>query len=1016
MSRPSKRSKPSEPYQCVTVGKVEAYAPCYIGFNNSDEETNVLNSLESISAQQVPVDFDSGQCSWERVDRIWHDSRFQQCTRSSRQTLCLQGQFGVGKTWTMLGLLHKLQRRNEVTSDATERTYVARVFFDAGNQHGEATAAENYMYLILLHFVQQIPNAWKLYRDIKTEAQGFHIEIKKISDLIESVLNSVSKTVKSCTLVDGLEECDEDTLGKILEQVSSIQRATGMGIVLTERVSATKWHDWFAEETTSIFPLRPDPNDIRTFLEHQLNRLSKTRKTSDNWPSQKESRDDVIREIQSVSGDNFLLLRLNFDFISTAPSRERLLNDLDTVKSMGRSDDHITGVEYLKKVLTKVYSRSLKRITTTEQPNWQRANLAKEVLGFMRDAIRPLSSHELKELLKIKVTRSGDLRVDTYCPSLTEVTDSCLGLVKLDASGNPYFSHRTLRGYLESNAGHEDIPNSHRLLGERCSVYLTSNFSEEGVCRDKQMLDKRLETFPFLSYSAKYWMHHFMKARNEKTNQQFHRYAIRFLKDKQRVECANQITMIPDRILDAVSRPKPHPGSRLDKVHVTLYRNPNGVDLFSQSGTTGLHQACRFGLHELLPKLLERDLELLEEKPDLNVQDSTGTTPLLLATLHKHAEVAKLLLDRGAKPDTPNICGMTPFMIADSSVLEVLLKKRDDIDVNAKTRRAIGDPEDGFQMANLTLNNEEGVLRQSPIIHGVSTVTGRNALHYACRRGDSEAVTILLEEADLEKDLRDSDGQTAVHKAAKKGHRSCLWLFQEKDPQLLSQTIGCEAGPRTSSDKCGHQYCGGNALHLACAYETSGRTADYLIRVQPDLCHTVDKNMTTPLHLAAAFGGIKLIEQLLSVPGIDINCTDVNGSTPLHFAMANESDHALIELLKLPGSRSLNINAKDKTGMTPLHSAAHAGSGSKVELLVKQNGLDLTLLDNHGVPAHFYAAISGRAKAFNCLWNHKDLERDSQDSEKRNLGQFMDHHEKDHKVHEEVTQSWLSYATSGFSK
>jgi 26S proteasome non-ATPase regulatory subunit 10 len=66
-------------------------------------------------------------------------------------------------------------------------------------------------------------------------------------------------------------------------------------------------------------------------------------------------------------------------------------------------------------------------------------------------------------------------------------------------------------------------------------------------------------------------------------------------------------------------------------------------DYLDEAGWTALHIAASVGNLEMVKLLLTH-----EPKPDVNIQTSTGVTPIHLATSKKHVEVAKELFNAGA--------------------------------------------------------------------------------------------------------------------------------------------------------------------------------------------------------------------------------------------------------------------------------------------------------------------------------------------------------------------------------
>lgn len=88
-------------------------------------------------------------------------------------------------------------------------------------------------------------------------------------------------------------------------------------------------------------------------------------------------------------------------------------------------------------------------------------------------------------------------------------------------------------------------------------------------------------------------------------------------------------------------------------------------------------------------------------------------------------------------------------------------------------------------------------------------------------------------------------------------------------------------------------------------------------------------NPRSDVHLqlleAAKSGDVELVRHILTLqPGPEtVNCRDVDGrhSTPLHFA-AGYNRLSVVELLLVHGA---DVHAKDKGGLVPLHNACSYG-------------------------------------------------------------------------------------------
>lgn len=128
--------------------------------------------------------------------------------------------------------------------------------------------------------------------------------------------------------------------------------------------------------------------------------------------------------------------------------------------------------------------------------------------------------------------------------------------------------------------------------------------------------------------------------------------------------------------------------------------------------------------------------DLIAQGSDVNLAASDGSTALLWAAYHHHAEMAHALLAAGADPDVPNNFGVTPLVQAsrtgDAAVMEVLL--------------------DGG--ADITLAHPEGL---TPLMAAAGT-------------GRLDAVRLLLDRG-ADPNAADSfQNQTALMWAAAEGH------------------------------------------------------------------------------------------------------------------------------------------------------------------------------------------------------------------------------------------------------
>jgi len=109
--------------------------------------------------------------------------------------------------------------------------------------------------------------------------------------------------------------------------------------------------------------------------------------------------------------------------------------------------------------------------------------------------------------------------------------------------------------------------------------------------------------------------------------------------------------------------------------------------------------------------------------------------------------------------------------------------------------------------------------------------------------------------------------------------------------------------------------------------------------------HSVDG--WTPLHLAAFFGHVKIVELLLA-QGADVSArsTNSNGNTPLHASLA--SNHKFVAGLLI--GHGADLNAADAGGWRPLHIAAANNNIETMKTLIAQ-GADVNAPNGEGKTA-----------------------------------------------------------------
>ncbi|XP_053770162.1 ankycorbin isoform X6 [Desmodus rotundus] len=206
----------------------------------------------------------------------------------------------------------------------------------------------------------------------------------------------------------------------------------------------------------------------------------------------------------------------------------------------------------------------------------------------------------------------------------------------------------------------------------------------------------------------------------------------------------------------------------------------------------------------------------------------------------------------------------------------------------------------------------------------------------AVENGDAEKVASLLGKKGASATKQDSEGKTAFHLAATKGHVECLRVMV---------THGVDV---TAQDTAGH-----SALHLA----AKNNHHEYIKKLLQSKCpaENTDSSGKTALHYAAAQGCLPAV-QVLCEHRSPVNLKDSDGNIPLLLAVQNGHSEVCRFLL----DHGADVNSRDKNGRTALMVACEIGSSNITEALIKK-GADLTLVDSLGHNALHYSKLSENA-------------------------------------------------------
>ncbi|KAK1341822.1 hypothetical protein QTO34_016572 [Cnephaeus nilssonii] len=196
----------------------------------------------------------------------------------------------------------------------------------------------------------------------------------------------------------------------------------------------------------------------------------------------------------------------------------------------------------------------------------------------------------------------------------------------------------------------------------------------------------------------------------------------------------------------------------------------------------------------------------------------------------------------------------------------------------------------------------------------------------------------------------DTLGQTALHRAALAGHlQTCrLLLSYGSDPSIISlqgftaAQMGNEAVQQILSESTPMRTSDVDYRLLEASKAGDLETVKQLCSPQNVNCRDLEGRHSTPLHFAAGYNRVSVVEYLLH-HGADVHAKDKGGLVPLH----NACSYGHYEVAELLVRHGASVNVADLWKFTPLHEAAAKGKYEICKLLLK-HGADPTKKNRDG--------------------------------------------------------------------
>ncbi|VDM22878.1 unnamed protein product [Wuchereria bancrofti] len=196
---------------------------------------------------------------------------------------------------------------------------------------------------------------------------------------------------------------------------------------------------------------------------------------------------------------------------------------------------------------------------------------------------------------------------------------------------------------------------------------------------------------------------------------------------------------------------------------------------------------------------------------------------------------------------------------------------------------------------------------------------GETALHCSVLNGHLSCIDQLLNAPTIDPNIQDNEGNTPLH---------ILSTMEEIPPTrdaMLHRLLSS-----VKIDQLIVNNDGLTALQLA-IIANQHSIVESMIHMKPSLLSSDSSYSLLPLHLAAAYGHINVLEIILKYSS-DVKKTTKASRTALHFAVERwdgnaDKDMQRLSCIQLLVSSGVPLNTRDCDGMTALHLAAQATQG-----------------------------------------------------------------------------------------
>ena len=392
---------------------------------------------------------------------------------------------------------------------------------------------------------------------------------------------------------------------------------------------------------------------------------------------------------------------------------------------------------------------------------------------------------------------------------------------------------------------------------------------------------------------------------------------------------------------------------------------PDQINKLDRHGNNAVIHACKNSqINSLI--LLLKNVHCLRHINDTSIK--LNMSPLMLGVNYRCLEIVRLLLDKGANPNSENWIGATCLTMA------VGKNPRDHTKEPPPCRQYFEDNPDFLSFV-------VPLLQKGAEVNHVCCQTGETALTLAAKNGVHSSIVEELVKQGASVNHVDRNGNTALLGACEKGKEKVIKLLLSHGASVTETclltgksplTVAVDSGVATpivdmllkSGVDVNHVDNDGNTALLSACKKSSNKTAFLMIQHGADVNRLSKRTGDSALTLAVENrASLELVQELLK-NGAVVNHANSNNNTALYNACQNSQEEVVKWLLEHGATANHVCKVMGKTALTL--AVANHFSTEVTEQLLKQ-GANVNHADMNGNTALKIACRDGLDEKIKCL-------------------------------------------------